>query len=332
MDVHSNKTMKETSKYKSSLLDSMMDLLTGYGSTYKWRGRHDSVTDYKMNDVVVYLDNGTPSLYVANEDNKGPFDIRQWSLYQISISGQFTYKATTFTLVIEKTDWVDDDTYEDFTKKKEILVTGIDASSVPLVMIYPDYQDISAEALMCPTCITEMGRIIFYANKVPTEDIWSSVTVLSTETSSSYDIIIPTVGWVEDNTHNDYSWRIDLSLDYVREMFIPLVFILPEYLTEAAECGLCTTVLSFDGRLRFFAKVIPGKPIAASLTLLGDRNYINGSSGKTEIEAGELITIEENTIDVNKAALLRSNLISNDRYINEILNELYGNDEDDRFD
>lgn len=328
MDVHSSKTMRDSPKYTSHLLDSIMDLLTGNSSNYRWRGRHSSLVDYKTNDVVLYMDNGEPMLYVAIEDNSGIFNPNQWSVYQISIAGATTYASTTFTLTIPCTGWVDDTTYEDFGKKIVLETTGMKDDKVPLVMIYPNFHTVALEAGLCTTVISGDDTLTFFAVEVPSEDIFTSVTVLSDEVCSSYEITIPTVGWVEDNTYSDYAYRIDLSLAYVKAEFIPLIFIHPGSILEAASCGLCSTAISEEMRIRLFSKIIPGNSISASLTLLGDRSYNNKPMSElVEYGAGELITIDDNkVIDVNKEALVRSDVVSTNRAIAEILDNIYGSE------
>ena len=82
---------------------------------------------------------------------------------------------------------------------------------------------------------------------------------------STQEIVIPSSGWKAEAGGGVYS---DILLNNVTEAQIPAVMIRPTHIAKAAECGMSSGCMSFDGGIRLYAEKAPSAEISASLLLL----------------------------------------------------------------
>ena len=87
--------------------------------------------------------------------------------------------------------------------------------------------------------------------------------------ASKKDITIPVSGWIADtDTDGAFDWMLDIASMDIEESMVPVLTVAPEFLEDAAACGLCQVSRTLPGSLRLYAKTIPTTPITASLALL----------------------------------------------------------------
>ena len=87
--------------------------------------------------------------------------------------------------------------------------------------------------------------------------------------ASQKDITIPVSGWIADtDTDGAFAWMLDIASMDITGSMVPALTIAPEFLEEAAGCGLCQVSRTMPGSLRLYSKTIPAVPITASPTLL----------------------------------------------------------------
>ena len=63
---------------------------------------------------------------------------------------------------------------------------------------------------------------------------------------------------------------------------VPMLSVLPTFISVANACALCTTASTLSGSLRVYAKSIPTGDISVNVVLLGDVH----SNGEITIPAG----------------------------------------------
>ena len=85
------------------------------------------------------------------------------------------------------------------------------------------------------------------------------------------DLTIPAEGWEpDDETGGVYAYRRDIAHAKVEEDMVPMLSVLPTFISVANACALCTTASTLSGSLRVYAKSIPTGDISVNVVLLGD--------------------------------------------------------------
>ena len=78
---------------------------------------------------------------------------------------------------------------------------------------------------------------------------------------------ISTEGWKEitpANSMGDYNYYYDIVFSSIDENDLPIISIAPTSLSISAECELCQTCQSLNGKIRLFSKNIPESSIIIS--------------------------------------------------------------------
>ena len=186
--------------------------------------------------------------------------------------------ASQKDLVLPASGWVSDtDTDGAFDWMLDVAGMDIQESMIPLLTVKLASLDEAASCGLCQVSRTLPGVLRVYAKAVPTSAIAASLTLLETEQQlgnglsasaavARLDITISAEGWETAETGGVY---IDIRDTSIEAELVPLLTILPECLGEAADCGLSTYAMTFNGRLRVFAEQPPAADITASLALLG---------------------------------------------------------------
>ncbi len=127
------------------------------------------------------------------------------------------------------------------------------------------------------------------------------------------NIIIPTVGWLENVEGGEGGVYIDVAQENITEKMIPIVSIFPSDMNVARACGMSTTVETINGAVRFFANKVPEKEIKASIVLLRRYDGIAGdiTGGDSDIVAG--MNIEE----------FYKNYVATNEEVEKVLNEVF---------
>lgn len=88
-------------------------------------------------------------------------------------------------------------------------------------------------------------------------------------------IVIPATGWVldekgsaETKADTTYPFYIDVSCEKSSEEYFPNFVLNKASLAEAATAGLCPTIMSNNGALRFWSKTKPAKDMTGTVALL----------------------------------------------------------------
>ena len=257
-------------RYMAAVIEST--LTAALGDDYTFRGKYNSRANYMKNDVVVIIDNRTPLLKRALEDNiTGEFNLDKWAavIFSGGGSGDGGISIITIDLDIPITGWVESNN-SDYRYACYIENSKIKASMVPSLTIYPDYQDVAADCGLCLACNTSDGVLTVYSQKVPSEVISASLTLYSAAGGSASvytsEITIPTTGWVADATMEDYELSYTLADANITAEMTPQITIYPDSLDDAAECGLCRTCQTTDGGIIFYAHTAPKNAIPALFT------------------------------------------------------------------
>ena len=91
------------------------------------------------------------------------------------------------------------------------------------------------------------------------------------------EITLPAEGWTEaEPGGEDYPWVLDLPLAGVTETQYPSVSIHKESLEISREAGLCPTVQTLEGSLRFWAMEKPLETMEATAALISPRGGFSG--------------------------------------------------------
>lgn len=93
-------------------------------------------------------------------------------------------------------------------------------------------------------------------------------------------LAIPAEAWEEDETaENSYPYRADVEIPAVSALHYPFVSMEPASLDVADGCGLCPTVESMSGALRFRAKKAPEEEIRGTVLLVTQGGGTAGGGG-----------------------------------------------------
>lgn len=179
-------------------------------------------------------------------------------------------RAEHLDLVIPVEGWEPDtDTEGIYPFHRDIANAQIDEDTVPIITILPTSLAAASACGLCPTAVTGPGYFRLYAKTAPTSAIAMSAVLIG-DVRGCEDVTVPTSGWVDDeDTDGAYPLRIDIASTVASEDLTPMLTILPDSLEAAGNCGLCLTVQSLDGALRFYAQKAPEAPIHAKLSMLG---------------------------------------------------------------
>lgn len=90
---------------------------------------------------------------------------------------------------------------------------------------------------------------------------------------SAVAVTISTDGWVEDETWEEYPLRHDITAAGVTAADRADVILSPGSLTAAAECGICQTCETQNGKICIWAKKAPGESLTAEYQIIqGETN------------------------------------------------------------
>lgn len=98
-------------------------------------------------------------------------------------------------------------------------------------------------------------------------------------------VTIPNTGWVATTPEDDeYPYTLEIAAAGVLESHNANVTIDLLSVPVAAACGLCPTMQTLAGKLKFWARKIPSAAISAHMTLFGEGGISGGNTARTNLQ------------------------------------------------
>lgn len=147
----------------------------------------------------------------------------------------------------------------------------------PSVAIHKPSIGTANDAGLCPTVASMKGCLRFWAKKQAAEDIEVTVALYNASSAIIRDITIPAKDWsIQERTGSDgqdavddtYKFAVDVAVNGAEEGRFPSVALYKEALGTACMAGLCPTVQSLPGFLRFWARNEPAEDMGATVAFL----------------------------------------------------------------
>ena len=148
---------------------------------------------------------------------------------------------------------------------------------------------------------------------------------------------IPAVGWeaAQPQEQEGYEYRVNVSVPEANETLTPAVVLYGEALSAAREAGLCPTVQSLSGSLRFWSRQPPARELTATLVLTpGGAKDGGGASGgyflpvatKTRlggVKIGENIDVTDDGTISAAGGTVSDEDMATDTEVGEMLDEVF---------
>ncbi len=184
-------------------------------------------------------------------------------------------RAERLDLTIPAAGWVESEgAYPWYVDVPHARITE---DAAPQLTVLPGSLGIAGDCNLCQTVETLPGALRVWAKAVPAADITASLLLLK-DVRSKEEITIPAIGWVDDeDTAGEFALHVDIVVENSREELVPMLTILPAFMSAAGLCGMSSNARTMDGILRVYAKFVPDKPIKAQLILL--ETVSSGTSG-----------------------------------------------------
>ena len=158
-----------------------------------------------------------------------------------------------------------------------------DGVSFPVKMVmHIIVTDVSAVNVVVNSALDTISR----------EEMNAALNELAAEMGSTVilDIVIPAAGWVEiqepEAIIDGYGYVIDVAVEEALELHFPSMALARESLRPAASAGLCPTIETLDGIVRFWAKRLPDSDLTGTIQLrsasLRDSGYVPGDVATDE--------------------------------------------------
>lgn len=151
------------------------------------------------------------------------------------------------------------------------------------------------------------------------------------------ELVIPAVGWeaAQPQEQEGYEYRVNVSVPEANETLTPAVVLYGEALSAAREAGLCPTVQSLSGSLRFWSRQPPARELTATLVLTpGGAKDGGGASGgyflpvatKTRlggVKIGENIDVTDDGTISAAGGTVSDEDMATDTEVGEMLDEVF---------
>lgn len=271
MNIQRGKSMQLGTEYVSRLLDSIMVLMTE-DSNYRWCGLHDSMTNYSKNDVVLHVDaNNIPRLVYATIANSGVFDSTKWEPFAIEVgkdeddseleirTEELETQLATLIRALTGSDSYKGTFNPDVSYNKNDIVTTKFNGVTVLVRANENIE-------VGPFDITKWS-ILKLMTDSEIQELSGGAT--SSTVAPSYEITLPTTGWVDDTTHYGYMKRLDLTNEHVEASHTPCIIYHFDSLQTVKEIGMCPVLSTDNGVLHFYSVKAPESEINATMVLIG---------------------------------------------------------------
>lgn len=159
----------------------------------------------------------------------------------------------------------------------DVPLLSASAKQFPSVALHKQSFDIAREARMCPTVQSQNGSLRFWAQQQPFGDIEATVALYNAGSAVIRDITIPAKDWTmqmdegsdgQGIIDDEYRFSVDVAVSGAEEGRFPNVALYKEALKIARLAGLCPTVQSLPGFLRFWARNEPTEDMGATVAFL----------------------------------------------------------------
>ena len=209
----------------------------------------------------------------AHPDIRRALEDLQQNIWQYL--GEGVVRAERLDLTIPAAGWVESEgAYPWYVDVPHARITE---DAAPQLTVLPGSLGIAGDCNLCQTVETLPGALRVWAKAVPAADITASLLLLK-DVRSKEEITIPAIGWVDDeDTAGEFALHVDIAVENSREELVPMLTILPAFMSAAGLCGMSSNARTMDGILRVYAKFVPDKPIKAQLILL--ETVSSGTSG-----------------------------------------------------
>lgn len=163
----------------------------------------------------------------------------------------------------------------------EILYTYVSLGDNP-EWIRPDSDSVGKLAIFDIVAaignVTEVTATInpyAIATKAELEALRRRIEQVETAGAAKIDVLqIPRTGWTAlDPPKGDYKYQCDLTVEDSKESHYPEAALSIESLATAEACGLCPTIQTLDGKIRFWAKKQPKADMAGTYALFAHGKY-----------------------------------------------------------
>lgn len=145
------------------------------------------------------------------------------------------------------------------------------------------------------------------------------------------------MGWeaAQPQEQEGYEYRVNVSVPEANETLTPAVVLYGEALSAAREAGLCPTVQSLSGLLRFWSRQPPARELTATLVLTpGGAKDGGGASGgyflpvatKTRlggVKIGENIDVTDDGTISAAGGTVSDEDMATDTEVGEMLDEVF---------
>ena len=175
------------------------------------------------------------------------------------------------------------------------------------------------------------------AAQVETEDGSNVEAKLSTVCSIKFirELTIPNSGWTTaDPGNEEFPYTIEIDAQEVLESYDANVTIDLLSVPAAVACGLCPTMQTLTGKLKFWSRQTPDTEISAHITLFGEGGGGSGSSGYVlpvatadtlgGVKIGDNIDIDEEGRITPTGATLSEEQTATDSDIDAVVSDVFG--------
>ena len=98
-------------------------------------------------------------------------------------------------------------------------------------------------------------------------------------------VTIPNTGWVATTPEDDeYPYTLEIEAAGVLESHNANVTIDLLSVPVAVACGLCPTMQTLTGKLKFWAREVPSSAISTHMTLFGEGGISGGDTARTNLQ------------------------------------------------
>ena len=149
------------------------------------------------------------------------------------------------------------------------------------------------------------------------------------------EFTIPKSGWTASDPENaEFPYMIEIDAQGVLESYDANVTIDLLSVPTAVVCGLCPTMQTMTGKLRFWSRQIPDTEVSAHITLFGEGGGGSGSSGYVlpvatadtlgGVKIGDNIDIDEEGRITPTGATLSEEQTATDSDIDAVVADVFG--------
>ena len=119
------------------------------------------------------------------------------------------------------------------------------------------------------------------------QDTMSEIEEAINDYPVASSISLSTEGWQEvtpTDSMGEYEYYYDITFASVDASDLPIVSVAPTSLGISANCGLCQTCESLNGKIRMYAKTVPSDTISVSCWVIKGQTAEERTSAMSDID------------------------------------------------